>query len=70
MTMLSGCGTAGGKQITLAATLSSGTHLCSRTALGCRIRGARRGANGGRRRATLADPGRRLTQLDGASGYG
>jgi hypothetical protein len=28
------------KQITLAATLSSGLHLCSQTMLGCRILGA------------------------------
>jgi hypothetical protein len=60
----------GSKHVTLVATLSSGIHLCSSTVLGCWIRGARRGANGDRRRATQADPGRRLTQLDGSSGHG
>ena len=33
------------------------------------LRGARWGANGGRRRATQADPGRRLAQLEGISSY-
>jgi hypothetical protein len=70
MTILSGCAAVGGKQITLPTTLSSRIQLCSSTTLSSRIRGARRGANEGRHRATQTDPGRRLTQLDGRAGYG